>query len=115
MSTILPFYINVNRTGIPALRSLSVSATATDVRYDFNNHPNAGSPFRGLLVINLAQAIPDGTTPTLPIVFTSDGGNTQPLTNIGGVPVTAADITGTGIYLVWYESSTSTLQVLTGV
>ena len=114
MSTLLPLYINVNRNGIPALRSLSVSVTATDVRFDFNNHTNIGNPYRGLLIINLAQAIPSGTT-TLPIVFTSAGGNVQPITKIGGVAVTAADITGSGIYIAWFDHSTSTLQLLTGV
>ena len=72
---LLPAYINVNVNGIPALKSLSVTVTATQVQFDFNNHRNVGSPFRGLIVINLAQAIPTGTTATLPIVFTSNGGN----------------------------------------
>lgn len=111
---ILPAYINVNRSGIPALRSLSVAVTATQVSFDFNNHRNVGAPFRGLLIINLAQAIPTGTTATLPVVFTSDGGNAQPLTTFNGDPVTVAEIAGTGIYLAWYESQTDTLQLLTG-
>lgn len=115
MSTLLPAFINVNVNGIPALRSLSVTVTATEVRFDFNNHRNVGSPYRGLIIINLAQAIPTGTTATLPIVFTSDGGNTQPLTTYNGEAVTVADITGTGIYLVWFENATSTLQLLTGI
>ena len=34
---LLPAYINVNQTGIPALRSLSVTVGTTDVRFDFNN------------------------------------------------------------------------------
>jgi hypothetical protein len=85
------------------------------VRFDFNNHTNVGRPFRGLIIINLAQAIPDGTTGTLPVVFTSDGGNAQPLTTLDGEVVTAADITGTGIFLVWFENSTNTLQLLTGI
>lgn len=114
MSTLLPAFINVNVNGIPALRSIGVTVTATEVRYDFNNHRNVGAPFRGLIVINLAQTIPDGTTATLPVVFTSDGGNSQPLTTFGGEAVTAADIAGTGIYLVWFENSTGTLQLLTG-
>lgn len=115
MSTLLPLYINCNVNGIPALRSLSVSVTATEVRYDFNNHRNVGAPFRGLIIINLAQAIPTETTGTLPIVFTSDGGNTQALTTFNGDAVTVADISGTGIYLVWFESATNTLQLLTGI
>ena len=112
---LLPAYINVNQSGIPALRSLSVTVGTSDVRFDFNNHRNVGRPFRGLLVINLAQAIPAGTTDTLPIVFTSGGGSVAELTTLNGDPVTAADITGTGIYLAWYESQTDTLQLLTGV
>ena len=110
---ILPAYINVNQSGIPALRSLSVTVGTNDVRFDFNNHRNIGRPFRGLLIINLAQSIPTGTTDTLPIVFTSGGDNATQLTTFNGDPVTVTEITGTGIYLVWYESQTNTLQLLT--
>lgn len=109
---ILPAYINVNQNGIPTLRSLSVNVTATDVQFDFNNHRNVGSPFRGLLIINLAQAIPTGTTATLPIVFTSGGGNAQNLLTYNGTAVTVADIKGTGVYLMWFESQTNTLQLI---
>ena len=111
---LLPAYINVNQSGIPALRSLSVTVGTNDVRFDFNNHRNVGRPFRGLLVINLAQVIPAGTTATLPIVFTSGGGSVANLTTFNGDPVTVADIPGTGIYLFWYESTTDSLQLLTG-
>ena len=111
---ILPAYINVNIGGIPTIRSNSVAVTTTDVRFDFNNHRNVGRPFRGLIVISLNQAIPAGTTETLPIVFTSDGGNPVNLTTFDGANVTVADIPGTGVYLVWYESQTGTLQLITG-
>ena len=115
MSTLLPPYINVNVNGIPALSSLAVNVSTTQVAFDFNNHRNVGSPYRGLLIIRLAQAIPTGTTTTLPIVFTSGGGNAVTLTGFNGDAVTAADLPGTGIYLVWYESQTRTLQLLTGI
>ena len=111
---LLPAYINVNQSGIPALRSLSVTVGTADVRFDFNNHRNVGRPFRGLLIVNLAQLIPTGTTDTLPIVFTSDGGSAAELTTFNGDPVTVADIPGTGIYVCWYESQTDSLQLLTG-
>ena len=109
---LLPAYINVNVGGIPAIRSLSVNVTTTDVKIAFNNHRNIGRPFRGLLIVNIAQAIPAGTTDTLPIVFTSDSGNDVNLTTYNGDDVTVADIPGTGIYLCWYESQTNTLQLL---
>lgn len=109
---ILPAYINVNINGIPTLKSLSVTVTSDKVLFDFNNHRNIGNPFRGLLIINLAQAIPSGTTTTLPIVFTSGGANEQALVGVNNTPVTVANIIGTGVYLVWYESQTNTLQLI---
>lgn len=115
MATILPPYINVNRNGITTLSSLSVNVTTTEVAFDFNNHRNVGIPYRGLLIVRLAQAIPAGTTTTLPIVFTSGGANPQELTTYNGDAVTVADIAGTGVFLVWYESQTNTLQLLTGL
>lgn len=111
---LLPTYINVNQSGIPAIRSLSVTVGTNDVRFDFNNHRNVGSPFRGLLIINLAQSIPTGTTSTLPIVLTSGGDSVVEVTTFKGTPATVADIPGTGIYLFWYESQTDSLQLLTG-
>ena len=112
---LLPTYINVNQFGIPALRSNGVTVSTTQVAYDFNNHRNVGRPFRGVIIINLAQAIPTGTTETLPIVFTSDGSNAKTLTGYNGDPITAADITGTGIYLVWYESQSDALQLVSNI
>lgn len=110
---ILPSYINVNGR-IPTLKSLSVTVGSNDVRFDFNNHRNVGSPFRGLIVIQLAQSIPSGTTTTLPVVFSSGGASIAELTTFNGDAVTVADIPGTGVYLVWYESQTGSLQLLTG-
>lgn len=115
MSTILPFSINVNVNGIPAISSIAVNVSTTQVAYDFNNHRNVGAPFRGLLVVRLNQQIPTGTTATLPIVFTSEGGNAKPLTGFNGEALTVADLPGTGIYLVWWESQTDTLQLITGI
>lgn len=114
MSFVLPPYINVAVNGIPTLSSNSVSVSTTNVAFDFNNHRNVGRPFRGLVIVRLAQAIPTGTTATLPIVFTSDGGNAKTVTTFNGEAVTVADIPGTGVYVLWYESQTDTLQLLTG-
>jgi hypothetical protein len=111
---ILPAFINVNINGIPTLSSNSISVGTTNVAFDFNNHRNVGRPFRGLLIVRIAQAIPAGTTDTLPIVFTSGGSNPKAVTTFNGDAVTVADIPGTGVYILWYESQTDTLQLLTG-
>lgn len=114
MSIILPPYINVNQNGITTISSNSVSVSTTAVSFDFNNHRNIGRAYRGLLIVRLAQAIPTGTTDTLPIVFTSGGSNPKEVTTFNGDAVTVADIPGTGVYILWYESQTDTLQLLTG-
>ena len=101
---LLPAYINVNTAGIPAISSNSIEVTDSEVKYTFNRHSAAGRPFRGLIAVRINQAIPEGTTETLPIVFAVDT-NTANLTTKGGVNVTAADMS-TGIYLIWYDSNT---------
>ena len=110
---LLPIY-NVNTRGISTIRSLSVNVTTTEVRFDFNSHRNVGAPYRGLLIVDLAQAIPDGTTTTLPIVFTTASGNPINVTTFNGENVTVAQIPGTGVYLFWLDAESNTLQLLTG-
>lgn len=95
-----------------ALRSLSVTVTATDVQFVFRNHRNFGRPYFGGLYADLAQAIPTGTTTTLPIVFTSEGGNPTPVVGLDGVAITVADIAGTGIYHLFYDQKNERLQLL---
>ncbi len=105
----------VNRNGIPTLDSQNVSVTAANVQFSFRNHRNVGVPYRGLILVRLSQAIPDGTTGTLPIVFTSEGNSPRTLTGFNGDAVTVADLPGTGIYLVWYDQSSDTLQLVSGI
>lgn len=112
---LLPLNINVNVNGIPALRSTSVNVSTTEVRFDFNSHRNVGRPFVGIIAVQLAQAIPAGTTTTLPVTFTTEGGNAANLTTFDGENVTVADVAGTGIYLVWVDTQSGTVQLLTGI
>jgi hypothetical protein len=88
--------------------------STTEVRFDFNAHRNVGRPFVGLVVVQLAQAIPAGTTTTLPIVFTTEGGNPANLTTYNGDNVTVADVAGTGVYLVFVDTQSGLVQLLTG-
>lgn len=112
---LLPLNINVNRGGIPCLKSTAVTVGTTDVRFDFNSRPNVGQPFVGLIIVQLAQAIPTGTTTTLPISFTTEGGNAANVTTYNGDNVTVADIAGTGVFIVWVDSQSGTVQLLTGI
>ena len=112
---VLPTRINVNQLGIPTVSSNGVTVGTTQVAFDFNNHATVGQPFRGIVVVRLNQAIPTGTTTTLPIVFTSDNANTVNLVGFNGENITVADIPGSGIFLVFVDSQSNTVQLLTGI
>lgn len=94
-----------------ALRSIAVNVTTTDVQFVFRNR-NSLRPYFGGLYAYLAQAIPTGTTATLPVVFTSEGGNTTPLVGLDDEPITVASITGTGVYHFFYDQKAGRLQLL---
>ena len=101
-------YVNIN--GIPTLEVRRISVTETSV--DFQFRPDFdGTPFRGILLIYVPEAIPTGTTGTLPIRL-SMAGNTQNLTDAGGADVTVADFAGTGVYLVYYDRFANILQLM---
>ncbi|WP_418692197.1 hypothetical protein [Alistipes putredinis] len=63
----------VNRRGIPVLKTTGVTAETTGVVFSFPNHAFANSWYRGLVLVELAQAIPAGTTGTLPVLFETNG------------------------------------------
>lgn len=102
--------LTINSGGIPFLRSESVTVGTDAVDFGFGFDFRRQSPV-GIIAVNLADAIPTGTTGTLPVRFTLNG-RTQALTTYGGEAVTAADITGTGVYLVFYNRYTNALQLI---
>lgn len=103
-------WTNTNNPG--ALRSIGVTVTATEVRFSFNNPVNGVRPYFSGLYAYLAQEIPAGTTATLPIVFTSGGGNPTPVVGINDVPITVADIAGVGVYHLFYDQRAGRLQLI---
>jgi hypothetical protein len=104
-----PFqYVNIN--GIPTIQSQSV--TVSDTSVDFKFRPDWDRrPFRGLILVYLSEAIPTGTTATLPIRF-SMAGTTSNVTLAGGENLTVGDLPGVGVYLLYYDRLADTLQLL---
>lgn len=103
-------YQYANIRGIPCLEVRRI--TVTDTSVDFQFRPDWDrNPFRGLLLINVPEAIPTGTTTTLPIRF-SMAGNTQNVTVAGGDNLTVADFAGVGVYLVYYDRIMNVLQLI---
>ena len=87
-STNYPFNFS-NRRGIPLIETSSISVTDDNVVINIPNRSFRWLNDKGIILLRLNQAIPDGTTGTLPVLFSSND-FTQPLTNIGGTAITAA-------------------------
>lgn len=109
----LPTSYMSNINGIPRIESNSVSVSSTSVVFALNSRLSFVR-FNGLVLVKLAQTIPSGTTTTLPIIVTSANGDV-PLVKVGGDAVTVADVTGTGVYLLYYDNASNTLQVLPAI
>lgn len=104
-------YVNIN--GIPTVKTQSVLVSDTTVDFKFNPDWDR-RPFRGLLLVNISEEIPAGTTTTLPIRF-SMAGTTSNVTLAGGDNLTVADLPGVGIYLLYYDRFSDTLQLLSNI
>ncbi|MBR5159667.1 MAG: hypothetical protein IKW84_08835 [Bacteroidaceae bacterium] len=100
--------VTVNVNGIPYLESKNVQVTTEAV--------NIAMGFRriapvGLFALRIATAIPEGTTGTLPVTLTLNG-TARALTQLGGDAVTAADLAGTGVIMVFNDLFNGVLQVV---
>lgn len=110
-STNYPFNFS-NRRGIPLIETSSISVTDDNVVINIPNRSFRWLNDKGIILLRLNQAIPDGTTGTLPVLFSSND-FTQPLTNVGGTAITAAQILGAGVYLIYYDKNANLMQMLT--
>ena len=93
------FNVTTNANGIPYLSTTTVTVTEDAVSFALG--------FRriqpvGYFTVRVEDAIPTGTTETLPVNITLNG-TTRPLTYFNGTPVTVADVTGTGILLIFND------------
>ena len=99
-----------NQGGIPYLRTTTttVGTTAVDLALGSNRRPLPD----GYFTVRISDAIPAGTTTTLPITLTRNG-QTKPLTLFDGTPVTVAElIGGTGVFEVFYDDDAGILQLM---
>ena len=101
------FNVTTNVNGVPYLSTSNV--TVTDTAVNFALGFRSLSPV-GSFTVRITDAIPDGTTGTLPVNLTLNG-VTRALTFFDGTPVTAADITGTGVITVFNDRFNGILQI----
>lgn len=109
--TLYPFNY-VNRRGIPAIETSSITVNDDNVVLGLPDRAFRFLNDKGVMLLRLNQAIPAGTTDTLPIVF-SVNDFTQPLTNVGGTPITVAQMPGAGVYTIYYDKNANLMQLLT--
>lgn len=101
----------INQSGTPYLRSTNttVGTTAVDIAIGSFRLP---LPTYGSFWVRLTDAIPTGTTATLPITLTRNG-QTRALTLFDGSPVTVAElIGGTGVFEVFNDEEAGILQLM---
>lgn len=101
------FNVTTNVNGVPYLSTSNV--TVSDTAVDFALGFRSISPV-GYFTVRIANAIPTGTTGTLPVMLTLNGVS-RALTFFDGTPVTAADLTGTGVITVFNDRFNGILQI----
>jgi hypothetical protein len=103
--------LTTNTRGVPYLATTGVvvGSDTVDFSLGFRSIPRAG-----YLTIRISNAIPTGTTGTLPVRFTLNG-QTRALTSYGGVAITAADLTAAGVITVFYDWFDGTLQIMSPI
>lgn len=105
-----------NRNGVFGLSTVGTpTVTTTEVTFNFEDHPFVNSPYNGDVIIRITSPIPDGTTGTLPVFFKSGNRTARAVTKVGGVPLTAADITGIGVYRFFYDFNLGVVEAYASI
>lgn len=92
------------------LTTTAVEVTASAVVFKLPNRAFALTCRCGVVLVNIAQTDPTGTTTSLPVLFESNG-QTQAATTVGGAAITASDVS-TGVYQFYFDKTNNILQVL---
>ena len=109
-----PFlFPTLGRNNNNTLPTVGVTVGTENVTLELPNHAFRNRDYVGGFYVNLRQAIPAGTTATLPILIGTNG-DTRPLMAYNNEPVTVANLAGTGIYEIHYNKYTNELYLVNG-
>ena len=100
-----------NRVGIPLIEANTITSDGTNVIITIANNVFARLADRGILFLRINGSIPADAA-TLPILISSNG-ESRPLTLAGGANATATEITGAGVYQIFYSKRANVLQLMT--
>ena len=108
----LPFnFPSLGRNNYNTIPSAGVTVGTDAVTIELPNHSLYRRNYVGSFFLNLRTAIPAGTTGTLPVNISSNG-ISLPLMATEGVPVTADNLNGAGIYEIHYNRYTNELYLV---
>ena len=103
----------LGRNNFNTLPTVGVTVNTDNVTLELPNHAFRNRDYVGGFYINLRQAIPAGTTGTLPVLI-GPNGDTRPLMSYDNKPVLVENLAGTGIYLIHYNKYTNELFLVSG-
>ena len=109
-TTNYPFNFS-NRLGIPLLESTNITVNTDNVVIGIPKRAFRFLNGNGVILFRLNTAIPDAGA-TFPILFASNE-FTQPLTLVGGEAATATQMSGVGVYFIYYDKNANILQLMT--
>lgn len=103
----------LGRVNYNTLPTVAVTVGTENVILELPNHTFRNRDYVGGFYVSLRQAIPAGTTATLPILIGTNG-DTRPLLAYNNEPVTVGNLAGTGIYEIHYNKYTNELFLVNG-
>lgn len=102
-----------NRGGTPVI-TVNPQVNTSNVIFALPNHIFRFAGSKGVFVLSLTNALPAGTTGTLPVVFQVNN-TTLPLTNESGIEITAADITSTVVFTIYFDKQNNVIRVISPI
>jgi len=106
-------YPNLGRNNFNTLPGTNVTVGTENVTIELPAHSMYRRNYVGSFYLDLRNAIPAGTTPTLPVLIGVNG-DTRPLMEYAGKPATVANFAGAGIYEIHYNRQTDQLFIVNG-
>lgn len=102
----------VNRLGIPAIKTISASASDTRLTLTFASHQNVSDFFQGLFLVYITS-LPAEVADDLPVYLQTEGylGSEKQLFTPQSVGVKSQEV-AVGVYLCFYDSTTGLVRVM---
>lgn len=102
----------VNRLGIPAIKTISASASDTRLTLTFASHQNVSDFFQGLFLVYITS-LPAEVEDDLPVYLQTEGylGSEKQLFTPQSVGVKSQEV-AVGVYLCFYDSTTGLVRVM---